>query len=117
MKNRKNQKAEELVDHYELIIRYSNDDQCYLASAPSLKGCISHGETPEEALKNGRDAILGWLDMSIKKNLAIPEPDKSYSGVFNVRVPKSLHKDLVLSARREGVSLNQLLVHILTKAA
>ena len=41
---------------------------------------------------------------------AIPEPapKEEYSGKFVVRLPRSLHRQLVESAEREGVSLNQL---------
>lgn len=38
----------------------------------------------------------------------------SYSGKFNVRIPKSLHERLVMEAKLEGVSLNQ---HVLYKLA
>lgn len=117
MKQNKKIIAENLVDKYELIISFSDEDQCYLATAPSLKGCLSHGDTPEEALINGRDAILSWLDMSLQKNLPFPDPDKSFSGNFNLRIPKSLHKNLAQSAKKEGVSLNQYVLHILSKAA
>uniref|UniRef100_UPI0028EEFD6B toxin-antitoxin system HicB family antitoxin n=1 Tax=Selenomonas noxia TaxID=135083 RepID=UPI0028EEFD6B len=42
--------------------------------------------------------------------ISIPEPahEEDYSGRFNLRLPKSLHKDLALTAKMEGVSLNQL---------
>ncbi len=40
---------------------------------------------------------------------------KEYSGQFRLRLPKSLHKHLVERAKAEGVSLNQLCVHILSK--
>ena len=85
---------------------------------PALKGCVSHGATPEDALANGRDAILSWIDMSLKNHLPLPVPDsKKYSGIFNLRLPKSLHKSLAEHARREGISLNQYLLHLLSKVA
>jgi hypothetical protein len=39
----------------------------------------------------------------------VPEPiqESNYSGMFNVRIPKSLHLRLAVEAEREGVSLNQ----------
>ena len=45
----------------------------------------------------------------------IPEPvDKTYSGKFNLRLPKSLHKKLAEEAEEEGISLNQLALYKLS---
>ena len=38
----------------------------YTAYVPSLPGCISEGDTYEEALKNIKEAIKGWIDVSMK---------------------------------------------------
>ena len=48
----------------------------------------------------------------------IPAPSHSpeYSGKFNLRIPKSLHARLAAAAQREGVSLNQYVVHLLSRA-
>ena len=108
-------KAEEFIDKYDIIISYSKEDDCYDASVPALKGCMSHGSTPEEAIKNGRDAILSWIDIAIQDGDPLPLFDKKYSGIFNIRVPRSLHRDLAKKAQRENVSLNQYVMHILSK--
>src|SRR5687767_3518606 len=34
----------------------------FVATAPDLPGCMSDGETPEEALANVPDAIAVWLE-------------------------------------------------------
>ncbi len=75
-----------------------------------LPGCMSQGDTPEEALGMIEDAMRCWLQVSLDDGDPIPEPrpDEEYSGKFVVRVPKSLHRRLVEEAEREGVSLNQL---------
>jgi len=74
-----------------------------------LPGCMSQGETPEEAIAMIQDAMRGWIEVSLEDGDPIPEPRPldHYSGKFVVRVPKSLHRDLVDAAEREGVSLNQ----------
>ena len=38
----------------------------YAAYVPSLPGCISEGDTYEEALRNIKEAIKGWIDVSMK---------------------------------------------------
>jgi antitoxin HicB len=81
----------------------------WVVRVKELLGCVSQGETPEEALAMIQDAMQGWLEVSLEMGDAIPEPrlEEDYSGKFVVRVPKSLHRQLVDAADREGVSLNQ----------
>ncbi len=89
----------------------------YLISYPDLPGCISDGETVEEAIEMGKDARICWLEASLEKGMEIPEPESSslYNGRITLRAPKSLHRQLVLDARKEGISLNQYLVYLLGK--
>jgi predicted RNase H-like HicB family nuclease len=47
----------------------------YTVYAPSLHGCISEGDTYEEALKNIREAIEGWIDVSKEFGDEIPPSD------------------------------------------
>ena len=74
-----------------------------------LPNCMSQGNSPEEALHMIDDAMRGWLEVELEDGESIPEPreEEEYSGKFNTRVPKSLHRKLVEAAEREGVSLNQ----------
>lgn len=74
-----------------------------------LPGCISQGETAEEAIEMIEDAMRGWLEVELEDGELIPEPrlEEEYSGKFNTRVPKSLHRKLVEAAESDGVSLNQ----------
>jgi antitoxin HicB len=46
----------------------------FLAEVPDLPGCMSDGETREEALENVNDAILAWLDAARELGHAIPKP-------------------------------------------
>lgn len=83
-----------------------------------LPGCMSQGETPEEAIQMINDAMRGWLEVELQKGNPIPEPklEEEFSGKFVVRVPKSLHQKLVEIAEREGVSLNQWINSTLSEA-
>jgi antitoxin HicB len=49
----------------------------YLATVPSLPGCISDGETPEDALRNVQDAIQTWIDAAKSYGMAVPAPDRA----------------------------------------
>lgn len=88
----------------------------YVVEIPELPGCISQGETVEEAMQMIEDAKRCWLDVALEDGQEIPEPAKieDYSGKFVVRVPKSLHHDLVQRAKDENVSLNQLTTYLLS---
>jgi antitoxin HicB len=46
----------------------------FLASVPDLPGCMSDGNTREEAARNVEDAIASWLEEARLVGRAIPEP-------------------------------------------
>lgn len=83
-----------------------------------LPGCMSQGDTAEEALAMIWDAMRAWLEVALQEKVPIPEPkpEEEYSGKFVVRVPRSLHRELVEAADEEGVSLNQFINVVLAKA-
>ncbi len=80
-----------------------------------MKGCITQAETKEEILEQLEDAKKCWIEAALEDGLAIPEParDEDFSGRFNLRIPRSLHRRLAMSAKAEGVSLNQLAMCLL----
>ena len=58
---------------YRVVIEV-DEDGIYVVSVPSLPGCISQGKTREEALKNIKDAIKGYLESLKKHGEPIPLP-------------------------------------------
>lgn len=62
---------------YEIIIYWSNEDAAFIAEVPELPGCMAHGETPEDALKNAKEAIRLWIDTAKEFGDPIPEPKGS----------------------------------------
>ena len=87
----------------------------YLIEFPDLEGCMSDGETPEEAIANGRDALESYLLTAREFGGPIPKPGRPASGQWRQRVPKSLHARLAARARREGVSLNTLVMALVAE--
>ena len=59
---------------YEVIIYWSNADSVFVAEAPELPGCMAHGETQEEALRNLKDAMGLWIDTAREFGDPVPEP-------------------------------------------
>lgn len=80
----------------------------WLITFPDLPGCMSDGESPEEAIKNGRDAVAAWLVATQDAGREAPRPGEPPSGKFIARVPRSLHARLTARAKQEGVSMNAL---------
>ncbi|MFC1746578.1 toxin-antitoxin system HicB family antitoxin [Candidatus Riflebacteria bacterium] len=85
-----------------------NEGGGWLISFPDLPGCISDGDTPEEAIINGFDAQKCWIRACKETGREIPKPNEPPSGKFVTRIPKSLHARLVARAKQEGVSMNAL---------
>ena len=46
----------------------------YLATVPDLPGCMSDGETREQAARNVGDAIAAWIEEAQALGRAIPAP-------------------------------------------
>jgi predicted RNase H-like HicB family nuclease len=59
-----------------------SDGGGYLATVPDLPGCMSDGETPEEALKNVQEAIATWIEAAEewKMDIAQPSPAMARAG-------------------------------------
>ena len=100
------------VNDYKIEITPSNEEG-YIATIPAL-GCIGDGETVQSAIDDVYEVGKEWLRIAQEEGRAVPKPELSrdelvYSGKFTVRVPKTLHKQLVMQASSEGISLNQLI--------
>ena len=96
--------------NYEIKIRKltSEEGDGWFAEIPLLPGCISDGETPEEAIFNINDAKKCWVETCLELGRPVPEPSAGdFSGQLRLRMPKSLHRVLSEKAREENVSLNQ----------
>jgi antitoxin HicB len=84
----------------------------FLVSYPDFAECISDGETVEEALANGQDALKATIAALKAGKMPVPLPNSGgvASGKFVARVPKTVHAQLATRAKAEGVSLNTLVL-------
>jgi len=89
----------------------------YLVSFPDFNECISDGETIDEAIKNGRDALAETIAALEDMGKPVPEPGSggAYSGKLPLRISKSLHARLAKRAHLEGVSMNSLIQEIVAE--
>ncbi len=84
----------------------------YLISFPDFATCISDGDTIEEAMLNGRQALNDTIATLKAHKHPVPAPNSGgvASGKFIARVPKTIHAQLTSRAKAEGVSLNALVL-------
>lgn len=102
---------------YRMEIIEDKEEGGFTVAYPELPGCITCGDTIDDALANAQDAKKAWLEAAIEDGIEIHEPGslKSYSGQFKIRMPKSLHRALAEHSHTEGISMNQYCVYLLSK--
>ena len=59
---------------YSILIQYDVIDKIYVASVPELKGCMAHGSTREEAMKEIQEAMQLQLEVMHDKGMLAPAP-------------------------------------------
>lgn len=104
---------------YRVELIPDSEEGGYVISIPELPGCISTGETMEGAMANIEDAKREWINAAMEDEMDIPEPEQldDYSGQFKLRIPKSLHRQLAIQSAREGISMNQYCVYLLSRGS
>ena len=102
---------------YRMELIPDTEEGGFTAWYPDLPGCITCAETIEGAVANAVDAKKAWIEAALEQGINIYDPADSsdYSGQFKLRMPKSLHRDLAIHAKREGISMNQYCLYLLTR--
>lgn len=97
---------------------YPSEEGGYVAEIEDLPGCLSQGETAEEAAAALEECKAAWIEAALASGIEIPPPrtDAEYSGRFVLRMPRSLHRRLAWRARQDGVSLNTEVATLLAAA-
>ena len=75
---------------YRLEIVEDQEEGGYVVSYPDLPGCITCGDTIEDAMNNAKDAKKAWIEAALEEGIEINEPDsiEDYSGQFKLRIPR-----------------------------
>ncbi len=87
----------------------------YLVEYPDIPGCMSDGETVEEAIAHGREALLDCLEVFQESGRKIPRPSIA-AAQWRQRLPRTLYSKLTKQAENEGVSINSLVTAIIAEA-
>ncbi|MFI3213477.1 MAG: toxin-antitoxin system HicB family antitoxin [Eubacteriales bacterium] len=113
----------ELKDYMKLpytrLVQEINDESehYFYGKILELDGCQSTADSLEELYAGLNEAMEGYIEVKLENELEIPIPEQTegYSGRFNLRLPKSLHKRLSIEAEKEGISLNTLALYKLAR--
>ena len=100
-----------------ILVVEDKDEGGFVVSYPDLPGCITCGETIETAISNANDAKKAWIEAALESGIELQEPNnlEEYSGQFKLRIPRSLHRSLAEHSKKEGISMNQYCVYLLSR--
>lgn len=85
-------------------IRYSEEDEVFVGKIEGINSVVSfEGESVSELKEAFAEAAEDYLDFCKRKGI---EPQKHYTGAFNVRLTPELHRIAAFVAKREGFTLN-----------
>lgn len=102
-------------DGYTASIHYSPADEVFFGKLIGVNDLVSFEGTSVEELKQSmKEAVDDYIETCIAMGKS---PEKSYKGVFNVRVSSDLHKKLALLASQYDVTLNDFVKSVLQYAS
>jgi antitoxin HicB len=86
---------------YPVVLRplAAEDGGGWIALVPDLPGCMSDGESADEALRNVKDAIEEWKDAAERLGHPVPRPDDSLDRSFESDVPEHIRQQAEAYAR------------------
>ncbi|MDR1512975.1 MAG: type II toxin-antitoxin system HicB family antitoxin [Propionibacteriaceae bacterium] len=98
-----------LPDRYAYRVFWSEPDDCFVATVAEWPTLSWAADTPAEALTGLIEVVRDAL-ANLEPGEAAPEPfmDRHYSGKMTLRVPPLIHRNLVIEAAEQGVSINRL---------
>ena len=105
------------LDQYQFTVRPLSKEEGggYLVEYPDIPGCMSDGETIEEAIANGREALRDCMDVFKESGRKLPKPSIE-AAQWRQRLPRTLYSKLKKHAEDEGVSINSLVTAMIAEA-
>ena len=107
---RSNSDVHEVARHYLKVVEWSEEDRCFIGSAPPIIGPSCHGETEAEVMAQLTTIVEEWVADILKRGEKLPEPTagKKFSGKFVVRIDPELHRAAAIrAAANQEPSLNR----------
>ena len=95
-------------------VAYSEKDQVFFGKIEGINGLVNfEGESVKELTEAFHEAVDDYLAYCEEEGI---EPDKSYSGVLNVRLTPSIHRQIAMLARQAGLTINAYIKDTLEKS-
>jgi len=85
-------------------IEYSSEDKCFFGKVEMINDLVTFEATSADELESNLQASVDEYIQTCKK--LDREPQKTFKGVFNVRLDPELHQKIYKEALRAGVSIN-----------
>jgi antitoxin HicB len=60
--------------HYSMVIEWSDENQSFIVSIPEFPGDYTHGDTYEEAVRQGHDLIESLIMWTLRDGKLLPQP-------------------------------------------
>jgi antitoxin HicB len=93
---------------YPAKIKYIHSDKSYLVEFPDLPGCLTEGDSLDDAIHNAREALTGYLASIFERNLKIPEPSKmKVRNIHMIEPEPEVAVPVFLRKQREARKLTQ----------
>jgi antitoxin HicB len=105
------------LDAYQFTVRPLSKEEGggYLVEYPDIPGCMSDGETIDEAIANGRQALRDCVAVFQESGRKVPKPGIE-AAQWRQRLPRTLYAKLTAQAESEGVSINSFVTAIIAEA-
>lgn len=100
------------ADHYTYRVSWSVEDQEYVATCLEFPSLSWLAPSRSDAIDGLERLVVDVVTDMIANGEQVPQPfaERSFSGTFNVRIGEHLHRDLVMHAAEERMSLNQYVI-------
>ncbi len=110
-------KTKRNLDGYQFTVRPLTKEEGggYLVEYPDIPGCMSDGETIEEAISHGREALRDCLAVLKESGRKVPKPSIE-AAQWRQRLPRTLYSKLTKQAKMEGVSINSFVTAVIAEA-
>lgn len=77
---------------YNILLTWSDPDNCYITAVPALPGCMSNGSTIKQAIQNTNTIINEWIEICKESNIQVPKSDGHE--LIIVSTPKKLFNSI-----------------------
>ena len=96
-------------------VNYSDKDQVFFGKIEGINGLVNfEGESVKELTEAFHEAVDDYLAYCKDEGI---EPEKSYTGVLNVRLKPAVHRQIAMLAKQAGMTINSYIKEALEEKA